>query len=141
MMISLLIVFLRLSVVTSFTDGELKVDIEGVQNAKGNLGVLLFNRKEGFPSDHTKALKQITVPARKGTNTVVFDELAPGTYAVAVMHDENTNLKLDTNWMGIPSEGYGFSGNKMGLMGPPSFTDAAVPVRESAAILVIKMRY
>jgi len=140
-LISLLVIFLNVPITTQPAEAELKVEIQGVQNAKGNLGVLLFNRKEGFPSDHTKALKQITVAARKGSNTVVFEHLAPGTYAVAVMHDENTNLKLDTNWMGIPSEGYGFSGNKMGLMGPPSFSDAAVSVGDAAGGLIIKMRY
>lgn len=141
MIISLLIFLLNFSGIYLPAEAELKIEIQGVQNAKGNLGILLFNRKEGFPSDHTKALKQITVAARKGTNIVVFDHLAPGTYAVAVMHDENTNLKLDTNWVGMPTEGYGFSGNKMGLMGPPSFSDAAVSIGDAAAGMIINMRY
>ena len=120
---------------------QMKIEIQGVSNAKGNLGVLLFNQKDGFPSDHTKAFRQTTVAAKKGSNTMVFDHVPPGTYAVAVMHDENTNLKLDTNWVGMPLEGYGFSGNKMGLMGPPSFSDASVRVGETAITIVIRMRY
>ncbi len=39
-----------------------------------------------------------------------FEDISPGTYALAVIHDENGNGKLDTNWVGIPTEGYGFSG-------------------------------
>ena len=120
---------------------QLKIDVQGVSNAKGNLGVLLFNQKDGFPSDHTKAFRQTTVAARKGNNTIVFDHVPPGTYAVAIMHDENKNLRIDTNWLGIPNEGYGFSGNKIGLMGPPTFSDAAVKIEESSGVSVIKMRY
>jgi len=38
-----------------------------------------------------------------------FEDIPPGTYALVVIHDENMNGKLDTNWVGIPKEGYGFS--------------------------------
>ena len=69
-----------------------------------------------------------------------FDNLTSGSYAVSVIHDENANNTLDTNWIGIPKEGYGFSGNKMGLAGPPSFNDAEVTLQTSQRV-VIKMRY
>lgn len=44
---------------------------------------------------------------------------------MAVVHDENTNGKLDTNWIGIPAEGYGFSNDAKALLGAPSFSDAS----------------
>jgi uncharacterized protein (DUF2141 family) len=38
-----------------------------------------------------------------------FEGIPPGTYSLAVVQDENMNGKLDTNWLGIPKEGYGFA--------------------------------
>ena len=44
-----------------------------------------------------------------------------GTYAVKLFHDANDNGRLDTNWIGIPKERFGFSNNAMGRFGPPDF--------------------
>jgi uncharacterized protein (DUF2141 family) len=53
-----------------------------------------------------------------------FAGVAPGPYAVSVVHDENSNGRLDTNFIGIPREGAGASNNAKGHFGPPKF-DAA----------------
>lgn len=58
------------------------------------------------------------------TRTCVFSGIAPGTYAVALFHDENGNGKLDTNFLGIPREGVGVSNNKMRTLGPPTWEDS-----------------
>jgi len=47
--------------------------------------------------------------------------LKAGKYAVRYFHDENINGNLDTNLVGIPTEGYGFSNNVTGTFGPPAF--------------------
>ena len=54
-----------------------------------------------------------------------FKDIAPGTYALAVVHDENMNGKLDTKWPGIPIEGYGFSRDAKALLGASSFSSAS----------------
>ena len=61
---------------------------------------------------------------RKDQARCDFEDIPPGTYAMAVVHDENMNGKLEMNWLGIPSEGYGFSNNAIGLLGAPSFSAA-----------------
>jgi uncharacterized protein (DUF2141 family) len=40
-------------------------------------------------------------------------------------NDENMNGKLDTNWLGIPEEGYGFSNDVKALLDAPSFSAAS----------------
>ena len=55
---------------------------------------------------------------------IVLEEIPEGEYAIAVFHDENTNGKLDTNFLGIPKEQYGFSNHAKGQMKPPKFEDA-----------------
>ena len=67
-----------------------------------------------------------------------FAGLPAGTYAVAVIHDENSNARLDT-FAGIPREGIGFSRNPGITFGPPRFSAAgftigAAPVRETVRI-------
>ena len=54
-----------------------------------------------------------------------FEGIPAGTYALVVLHDENMNGKVDTNWIGIPKEGYGFSNDAKASFSAPSFKDAS----------------
>ena len=72
--------------------------------------------------------------------TVLFENIPNGTYAIAVVHDENDNKKMDTNFFGIPKEGYGVSNNKYPKMSEPSFDDAKFSLKEDKEIS-IKMKY
>jgi uncharacterized protein (DUF2141 family) len=140
-MIKFILIFAFLFAVPPSKESDVRVELRGIRNAKGNLALLLFNKKEGFPSDHTKAIRQLVVPAAQGKVILQLNKLPFDTYALAVIHDENDNLQLDTNWLGIPKEGYGFSGNKMGLMGPPAFGDAAFSVHSADQQVVIDIKY
>jgi uncharacterized protein (DUF2141 family) len=75
--------------------------------------------------------------------TVVFENLKPGKYAVSVLHDANKNKDLDKNKLGIPKEGFGFSNNVTGAMGPPSFKRALIDLTPDIKDLDIgiKMKY
>jgi uncharacterized protein (DUF2141 family) len=72
----------------------------------------------------------------------VFEGLAPGAYAVAVVHDENGNGRLDKNFVGIPSEGYGVSNNRTYAMASPKWDESrfTLALRE-AAVLRVSLRY
>ena len=47
------------------------------------------------------------------------EDLAPGRYALSAFHNENDNGELDTNLLGVPSEGYGFGNDASAAFGPP----------------------
>jgi uncharacterized protein (DUF2141 family) len=98
----------------AFSQLKLEVEITGLRNDKGNLMLQLFDQNE-------KVLKQDMTPIDKGRCSFVFEGLAPGKYAVRYYHDENLNGKMDTNLVGKPVEGYGFSNNVIGKFGPPPF--------------------
>ena len=70
-----------------------------------------------------------------------FADIPPGRYALAVIHDENMNGKLDTNRLGIPTEGYGFSNDVKGLLGPPSFAAASFAYGGRILELRIRLEY
>jgi len=75
-----------------------------------------------------------------GEVTVVFNDLAPGNYAASVFHDVNKNGELDTNWIGIPKEAYGFSNNARGTMGPPDYEDCVFQVNSKSVIHEIALK-
>lgn len=70
-----------------------------------------------------------------------FSGVASGTYAVAVFHDENSNGKLDTNFLGIPREGVGASNDAQGHFGPPKFDAAAFRFSGGRIDLKITIKY
>ena len=102
----------------------LTVEIEQLRNNKGKLLLELSTDKEevikGFAG---------TIAANK--SVVLINDLKPGKYAFKYFHDENNNEKLNTNFMGIPKEGYGFSNNAKGSFGPPSFDKTVFEVTKS----------
>jgi putative oxidoreductase len=56
--------------------------------------------------------------------TCVFEDVAPGSYAMAFLHDEDDDGDLDRDWIGMPQEGFGFSNDAPVRLGPPSFESA-----------------
>ncbi len=69
-----------------------------------------------------------------------FTDVAPGTYAISLVHDENRNGKLDVSVM-IPNEGFGFSRNPIVTFGPPNFRSAAFTLGNADASQSVKMKY
>ncbi len=98
---------------------SLKIWVKGFKNVKGSVFVGLYNKPQGFASEN--AFRNFSYEISGPEICVTFDTLSKGNYAVAVIHDENNNHKLDQGEMGIPTEGYGFSNDARGLFGPPDF--------------------
>jgi len=147
---SLILICFILTTISSFTyvngfeatsNGNIQIKVSGLKNKSGQLGILIFTSKEGFPSDWQKAYKQILIPVTGDKAEYTFTGLPYGKYAVSVMHDENKNKKLDTNFIGIPKEGYGVSNNATGSMGPPKFEDAAFNLDRDIISADIKVNY
>ena len=102
----------------------LVVEVEGLKDDQGKLHASLYASEEGFPTKPEKALRHVDAPIVAGKARVVFEGLPPGGYAVAAYHDENGDGKLDTGFLGIPTEGLASSNDAKGFMGPPSFEKA-----------------
>lgn len=115
---------------------DLEVRIDGLRSAEGDVRVALHRHvPDGkFPGD-SGVVGAIMRPAAAGTLRVVFADVAPGAYAVAAFHDADGDGELAQNFVGMPTEGYGFSNGAVGFMGPPSFEAAAVTVGEGDTVL------
>jgi uncharacterized protein (DUF2141 family) len=112
---------------TPGTNCRLVVHIDGFRNQKGAAGVTVFKSPDGWPEDNSKAFKHEGHPF-SGHEAAVEVELPPGRYAIAVLHDENSNHKLDRNMFGWPKEGFGFANNPKVNLTAPSFDKAAIQV-------------
>lgn len=104
-----------------FAQRRLEVTVKNIKELKGTIRVALFNNEKDFLENFLQG-KIVKVSGNEAK--VVFENLKPGDYAVSVFHDENENEKLDSGFMGIPNEPYGFSNDAMGTFGSPSFEKA-----------------
>jgi uncharacterized protein (DUF2141 family) len=87
----------------------LTLDVTFEEQMTGTLYIAVYQSESTY-ADPTKACMKQTVEVKNQSQIQVsINQLAAGTYSIAVFLDENGNKKLDTNWMGIPTEGYGYS--------------------------------
>jgi uncharacterized protein (DUF2141 family) len=103
--------------------GTIVVEVSGFRNQTGKALIGLFTSAKGFP-DGAHAARRIQVAIERGGARAVFADLAPGTYAIAVLHDEDGDFAMDTSFVGIPTEGYGASNNARRRFGPPEWNKA-----------------
>jgi uncharacterized protein (DUF2141 family) len=120
--------------------GSLDANIQNFRSQKGQVMVCLTTQARNFPNcqDDPHA-RRMTVPTRLAA-TFTFNDLPTGDYALALIHDENGNGKLDT-MMGIPREGFGFSRNPAIRFGPPSFASAKVAVVGGQVDETVRVKY
>lgn len=106
---------------------SITIEIDELRNNNGQIHLELSTEKE-------EQVKGITRNISNNTCVIVIKDLKPGKYAFKFIHDENKNDKLDTNWIGIPTEGFGFSNNASMKFGPPPFSKTVFELNESKLI-------
>ena len=119
------------------------VKILNIRNSVGTVACALFDSAQGFPEDYLRmATNVMVIKVRQDQARCDFEDIPPGTYAMAVVHDENMNGKLDTNFLGIPREGYGFSNDAVGPLGAaPPFSAASFHYDGRNVDLAMRLRY
>ncbi len=124
-------------------DSVIHVEISGLRNDNGQILCALYSsaQAEAFPKKADKAVARLTAKIAERRAVCDFSGVAPGTYAVSVVHDENSNGKLDTNFIGMPREGVGASNDAKGRMGPPKFGAASFRYESGRMDLKIHLRY
>lgn len=120
---------------------QIHVNVVGLRNNKGQVLCFLFSSAIGFPKKDDKAVAHYTAEISNRQATCEFSGIAAGSYAVSAFHDEDSNRKLDANFMGIPREGVGASNDASGRLGPPKFDDAAFRVSGDQVSLRITITY
>lgn len=117
---------------------SLSVTVTGLRSAKGQLIACLWTDKAGFPScEKSGTALRRRLPVTGTTMQLAFPGLAPGQYAVTVLHDEDGNGKMKRNFIGMPAEGVGVSNNPGGM---PGYARSLITVEPGSAITV-RMKY
>lgn len=120
---------------------DVSIRIEELRSTKGQVMACLTAVPQAFPQckDGKLTRSRLAIPAAQAA-TIDFGRVEKGSYAIAILHDENGNGKVDYALF-IPKEGFGFSRNPVVRTGPPSFESAAFPVGDASVQLTIRMRY
>jgi uncharacterized protein (DUF2141 family) len=126
-------------VVAPDAKSSLTVIVENFHSDVGDALFALFRSEQGFPKDPLKAAARQLARIQNKVAEANFPGLAPGDFAISVLHDEDRDRKLKTGLFGIPSEGVGFSRNALGNFGPPSWEDAKLKLNPGVH-LTIKLR-
>jgi uncharacterized protein (DUF2141 family) len=122
-------------------ENVIHVEISGLSNDRGQMLCALYSSAEAFPKKPEKAVARLMSKIVERKAACDFTGVAPGTYAVSVVHDENSNGKMDTNFIGMPREGVGASNDAKGHMGPPKFSAASFRYESGRLDLKIHVNY
>ncbi|MFO8146051.1 MAG: DUF2141 domain-containing protein [Gillisia sp.] len=123
--ILILIVFLN-GIFILNAQNTIEVEVINFDSNKGKAFIGLYNAENAFLKNEYKGGK-VEIKNKKAAFT--FKDIPDGIYAVSVIHDEDNNGRLTTNFLGIPQESYGASNNATGTFGPPKWKNAKFEVR------------
>lgn len=121
---------------------SLTVSATNFRADKGQAIVAVYSSKDAWLKvDRAVQVRKVKISGKKVD--VTFNGLAPGAYAVSVVHDENENGKLDIRYFPYPrpEEGAGVSNDATATIGPPSWSDSTFRLTDKGGGIRIKVRY
>jgi uncharacterized protein (DUF2141 family) len=117
------------------TTSTLTVHVLGLRNATGTVRLTLYRDSKPVET------RNLEIDAHTLSAKAVFEKIPQGIYAVYLFHDENSNGKMDTNFFGMPVEGYGMSNNPPKKMGRPGFDETNFQLNRPEGDIDIKLIY
>ncbi len=119
---------------------DLSIEIKNYKSDQGEVFIALWDNENGFPNDYQTASENHIIKI-SDKNVLTIKDLPEGKYAIAIFHDQNSDGKLNTNSVGIPKEGFGFSNNPKILFGPPSFKKAQFEITSVDKKIAIQLMH
>lgn len=117
--------------------GVIKLEVTNIECPKGILRVSLYNKSDEFLKEGAE-YRKLKLDVNSNGLCCTIDKLPAGEYAIAMYHDKNEDGECNRSWLGIPTEGYGFSRNFKPVLAPPSFKKVKIKV-EGETFVKIKM--
>jgi uncharacterized protein (DUF2141 family) len=117
---------------------DLTVTVTDIRAATGTIRIAVVNSEAAWNNEAAPVVRK-ALPVSGKEATFQFPGLSPGQYAVQVMHDENDNGKFDTNFVGLPIEGYGFSNNPQ-VMRRANYDEARFALAADGGSVVVRLR-
>lgn len=116
---------------------KLTVVVDGLRHNSGQVCLRVYSNEQGFPASARGVVQSGCTEVTGKSATKNFYGLKPGTYAVALYADKNSDRKLNTNFLGIPSEGFGISNNPKAKTRAPKFKEASFNISQNKTILIV----
>ena len=134
------LLLLLLSAVSGFSQ-TLHINVNGIRSSSGNIRLAFYSNSESFDAEkpmfiRTVAKKDIINSSMK----VIYTDLKPGLYGIAILDDENENKKMDYGLI-LPKEGFGFSDYYHTGMSRPKFHQFDFVLGAEPKKVEIKVRY
>ena len=104
-------------------EGDLTVIVKGFENEDGLAMIAVSNTEDDYDAKD-EPFRGNAIKISEKTAIWTIDKIPFGEYAIKVFHDEYEDGELDTNFLGMPTEDYGFSNDARGSFGPASWEDA-----------------
>jgi uncharacterized protein (DUF2141 family) len=118
---------------------EVVLVVEGAKTTEGHVMVAVYDSEETFLKEPVLTRKAEPGPEGRTEITFLREEL-PSEFAISLYHDINDNGTMDTGFMRMPKEPYGFSNNPGFRMGPPVYADSIVKRDAVGSTMVIRLR-
>ncbi|MGZ8252455.1 MAG: DUF2141 domain-containing protein [Methylophilaceae bacterium] len=124
------------------SQGVITAEIKGIKETPaGNVICAIFDSKEGFPMETSKAVQIKDAKMDGGVALCSFEAPTDRFYAISVVHDKNNNRKVDTNALGIPKEGWATTKNITHTFSPPSFEESKILLDDKNIKTTLEMHY
>ena len=118
---------------------EIVATVSGLRSTEGVVRIALYG-EDGWLS-HDRTLASCVAHVHGESASCSLGHHAPGAYAIALLHDEDGDGDMDTDFFGLPQEGYGFSSGARPGLGAPSFGDASFTHGGDRTVAAIRARY
>lgn len=102
--------------------GKLMILVSNIKTSEGTIKLALFNSKQSYTNSNAKPYRVASgTITSKGTSIITLNNLPYGEYAIKLFQDKDNVGHIETNWLGIPKEGYGFSDNAIAQHSIPDY--------------------
>ncbi|HAX46854.1 MAG: DUF2141 domain-containing protein [Nitrospinaceae bacterium] len=125
--------------VSSKMAGKLVIMASGFKSGGGQFIVNVFATEAGYPLDSSQAVRTYNGDVTHETMEIQLEEIAFGTYAVTVLHDEDKDGKMTTGFLGMPKEAIGISNNPRSYFGAPAYEDALFKINQIEKTIAIAL--
>jgi len=112
------------------------VRVEDFKDLEGNVRAQIYGSNPDEFLEKGKKLVRVDVPTEGDGQEVCVPLPAPGTYALVILHDRNSNGKAD-----FFSEGFGFSNNPKLSLGPPDAREVMFDAADGPTRMTVTLSY
>lgn len=123
------------------SDTWINLTVDRVRNSKGLITATLYPNEPKRFLVKRGSLYVASTPATTGQTRFCLFVPHPGTYAIAIYHDEDSSGTINRGGLfGIPSEAVGFSNNPTIFLGPPSLRSVLINIEHPNQSITINLK-